>query len=108
MVNGMEMWKGNGNTTTIIFPEKLEILNQERRGQGKPILMEHLNSILFHKSRPDIKQHTNHSIICRLEIFLCPLSKFCPVLSSEEAPTFCCPKLREAPNCAPVPICNPK
>jgi hypothetical protein len=33
----------------IIFPESLEILNQEKRGQMDTIVMEHFNSILFHK-----------------------------------------------------------
>jgi hypothetical protein len=44
----MKMWKGNRNTTTILFSLKgLEILHQERRGQVKTIAMEHFNGILF-------------------------------------------------------------
>jgi hypothetical protein len=39
-----------------------QILHQERRGQVKTIVMEHFNGILFHKSRPANKQHTNQSI----------------------------------------------
>ena len=37
----MKTWKGNGNTTTLLFSLKgLEILHQERRGQVKTIVME--------------------------------------------------------------------
>ena len=39
--------------------ERLEFVHQERRGQVKAIIMEHFNSILFHKSGPANKQHTN-------------------------------------------------
>ena len=35
----------------------------ERIGQVKTIVMEHFNGILFHKSGPANKQHTNHSLI---------------------------------------------
>ena len=60
-MNHMEMWKGNGNTTTLLFSlKKLEIVHQEKRRQVKTIVMEHFNGILFHKSGPAIKQHTNH------------------------------------------------
>ena len=60
LVNDMKMWKGTGNTTTLLFDLKgLEIVHQERRGQVKTIVMEYLNGILFHKSRPVNKQHTN-------------------------------------------------
>ena len=60
----MDMWKGNGNTTTLFFSLKgLKILHQERRGQVKTIVMEHFNGILFHKFGPARKQHTNHSLI---------------------------------------------
>ena len=46
---GMKMWKGNGNTTTLLFSTKgLKILHQERRGQVKTKVMEHFN---FHKFR---------------------------------------------------------
>ena len=63
LANDMKMWKGNWNTTKLLFSlKKLQILQQERRGQVKTILMEYLNSILFHKSGPDNNQHTNQSI----------------------------------------------
>ena len=63
LANGMKMWKGNRNNTTLLFSLKgLEILNQERRGQVNTIVMEHFNSILFHKSAPANKQHTSQSI----------------------------------------------
>jgi hypothetical protein len=53
LIYSMKMWKGNGNTTTILFSlNGLEVLHQERRGQVKTIIMEHFNSILFHKSGP--------------------------------------------------------
>ena len=40
--NGIEIWKGNGNTTTLLFsPKGLGILDQERRGLVKTIVMEH-------------------------------------------------------------------
>ena len=38
------------------------ILLQERKGQVRTIAMEHFNNILFHKSRPANKKHTNQSI----------------------------------------------
>ena len=60
LASGIDMWKGNGNTTPLLFSLKgLEILHQERRVQVKTIVMEHLNGILFHKSGPANKQHTN-------------------------------------------------
>ena len=63
LANGMRMWKGIGNTTTLLFSLKgLEILHQERRGQVKTILLEHFNGILFHKSGPANNQHNNQSI----------------------------------------------
>ena len=37
----------------------LEIVHQERRGQVKAIVVEHFSGILFHKSGPANKQHTN-------------------------------------------------
>ena len=62
LTNGMEMWKGTENTTTLLFSLKgLEILHQARRGQVKTIVMEHFNGILFHQPGPANKQHTNHS-----------------------------------------------
>ena len=52
MVNGMKMWKGNGNTTKLLFTlNLLEILHQERR-KVKTIVMEHFNGKLFHS--PDL------------------------------------------------------
>ena len=63
LANGMKMWKGNGDTTTLLFSLKgLEILHKERRGQVKTMVMQHFNGILFHKSRPANKQHINQSI----------------------------------------------
>ena len=63
LANGMKMWKGNENTTTLLFSLKgLEILHQERRGQVKIMVMGHFNCILFHKSEPANKQHTTQSI----------------------------------------------
>ena len=51
LTNGMKLWKGNGNTTTLLFSLKgHEIVHQERRGQVETIVMEHFNGILFHKS----------------------------------------------------------
>ena len=46
----------------IIFLEKLEIVHQKRKGQVKAIVMEHFKGILFHKSGPANKPHTNQSI----------------------------------------------
>ena len=42
----------------IIFPERTWNLHKERRGKMNTVLMEHFNSILFHKSEPANKQHT--------------------------------------------------
>jgi hypothetical protein len=47
----------------VISLKGLEILHQERRGQLKTIVMDHFNGILFHKSGPANKQHTNQSSI---------------------------------------------
>jgi hypothetical protein len=56
----MKMWKGNRNTSILLFFLKgLEIVYQERRGQAKTIVMELFNGILFHKFRPANKQHAN-------------------------------------------------
>ena len=61
LANGMKMWKGNGNTTTLLFSlKRLEIEDHERRGHVKTIVM--ANGILFHKSGPANKQHTNPPI----------------------------------------------
>ena len=39
LTNGMKMWKGNGNTTTLLFSLKgLEIVHQGK-GQVKTIVM---------------------------------------------------------------------
>ena len=59
----MNMWKGNDNTTKLLFsPKGLELLQQKRRGQVKTIVMEHFNGILFHKFGPANEQHTSHSL----------------------------------------------
>ena len=56
----MKMGKGNGNTATLLFSlKRIEIVHYEIRGQVKTIVMEHFNGILFHKSAPANKQHTN-------------------------------------------------
>ena len=60
LTNGMKMWKGNGNTTTLLFfLKRLKIVHQEGRGQVKTKVMEHFIGILFHKSGSANKQHTN-------------------------------------------------
>jgi hypothetical protein len=60
LANGMKVWKGKGNTTTLLFyPKELEILHKEKRGQVNTIVMEHFNGILSHKSGPPDNQHTN-------------------------------------------------
>ena len=56
LANGIKMWKGNGDNTRLLFSLKrleLYIMKEE------DIVMEHFNSILFHKSEPANKQHTN-------------------------------------------------
>jgi hypothetical protein len=61
----MKMWNENGNTTILLLSLKgLEMLYQERRGQGKTIVMESFNIILFHKSGLAKKQDTYQSSIC--------------------------------------------
>ena len=63
LANGMKMWKGNGNTTALLyFLNGLEILHQVRRGQVNTIMMEHFKNILFQESGPADKQHTYQSI----------------------------------------------
>jgi hypothetical protein len=70
------MWKEKGNTTTLLFSLKgLEILHQERRGKVKTIVMEHSKGILFHKSGPANKQHTNHSFTHNYFISSCSFDK---------------------------------
>ena len=60
--DGMNIWKGNGNTTTLLFSLKVfEILLQKRRAQVNIIVMKHFNGIFFHKSGPANKQHTNQT-----------------------------------------------
>jgi hypothetical protein len=67
LANGMKMWRGNGNTTTLLFSlKKLEIVHQEKRRQVKTIVMEHFNGILFHKSGLANKQHTNRPTMISL------------------------------------------
>jgi hypothetical protein len=63
LANSMKMWKVNRNTITLLFSlEGLEILHQERRQQVKTIVMERFSGILFHKTGPANKRHTNQSI----------------------------------------------
>ena len=63
LTNGMKIWKGKGNTITLLFSLKwLEILHQERRGQVNTVVIEHFNRILFHRSWPANKQHTYQTI----------------------------------------------
>ena len=50
------------NYYITILPEGFETLHQERRGQMNTIMMEHFNSILFHKSGPANKPHTYQSL----------------------------------------------
>jgi hypothetical protein len=60
----MKIWKGNGDTSTLLFSMKgLEILHQERRGQVNAEMIEHFKSILFHKSEPTKKPHNYQPII---------------------------------------------
>ena len=69
MANGIMMWKGNGNTATLLFfLKELELVNQERRAYLKPIVMEDFNNILFHKFGPANKhtQSINQPIINQL------------------------------------------
>ena len=55
----MKMWKGNGNTTTLLSSLKgFGNLDQERRGQVDIIVMEHFKSILFIKPGPANKQRS--------------------------------------------------
>ena len=52
-------------TTTLLFSlERLEILPQERRGQVHTLVMERLNTILFHKSWPAVKQVEVRETFC--------------------------------------------
>jgi hypothetical protein len=63
LVNSIQMWNVNGNTTTLLHSLKgFEILHQERREQVNTILMEHFNSIVFHMARHVNNQHTYKSI----------------------------------------------
>jgi hypothetical protein len=63
LANDMKMWNGKGKTTTLLFSLRgFEILHQERIGQVNITVMEHFNSILFHKSGPANRQHTYQSI----------------------------------------------
>ena len=64
LANGMNMWKGNGNTATLLFSLKdLDILQQGRIEEVKTIVMEHFNRILFYKSGLANKQQTYQSIL---------------------------------------------
>ena len=65
--NDMKTWKGNGDSTTLLFSLKgLEILLQARRGEVKTSVG-HFKSILFHKSGLANKQHTYQSVISSME-----------------------------------------
>jgi hypothetical protein len=67
LANGMKIWKGNGNNTSLLFSLKgLDILHQERRGQVNTIVMENFNSIHFHKSEPSNKRHIYQSTTVRM------------------------------------------
>ena len=58
----MKIWKGNGNTSSLLFSLKgLEIIHQERREQVITIVIEYFNGILIHKSGPANKQHSYQS-----------------------------------------------
>ena len=63
MANGMNIWKGNGKTSTLLFSLKeLKILHHEKKGHVNTIVMQHFNKITFHESGPANKQHTYQSI----------------------------------------------
>jgi hypothetical protein len=50
LANGMKMWKGNKNTSTLLFSLKgLNILLKEGERSENQI-MEHFDGILLHKS----------------------------------------------------------
>ena len=57
----MHMWKGNGDIAVLFYLKGFEILYEERRGEVDTIVTEHFNDILFQKSEPANKQHTNQS-----------------------------------------------
>ena len=59
LANDMKKWKGNGNTTTLLF--SLKRLKFYIKKEKETIVIEHFNGILSHKSRLANKQHTNHS-----------------------------------------------
>ena len=86
LVDGMKIWKGNWNTATLLFPLKgTEILHQERRGQVKTIVIEHLNDILFHKSGLANKQHINQSINqCSCCVLRCLQQTLCILLTTNQ------------------------
>ena len=70
LANVMNMGKGNGNTTKLLFSLKvIGILHQEKRGQVYIIVMEHFDDILFNKSGLANKQHTYQSICLILSTF---------------------------------------
>jgi hypothetical protein len=58
LADGMKLWKGNWNTTILLFSLKeFESLHQERRGQVGTTVIELFNSFFFHKYEPANKQH---------------------------------------------------
>jgi hypothetical protein len=80
LANGVKIWKGNWNTTTLLFSQKeLEIVHQERRGQVKTIVIEHFNGIFFHNSGP-----TNQSRFTNVALSFCFLLLFTPMNVKEK------------------------
>ena len=51
LANDMKMWKGNGNSSILLFsPKGLEIVHKKRREQVKTMVIEHFNGIRFYKT----------------------------------------------------------
>ena len=62
LANDMKMWKGNGNTITLLFFLKGLKIKFYIKKEEDTIMWVHFKSILFHKSEPANKQHTNQSM----------------------------------------------
>ena len=79
----MRTWKGNGNTTTLLFFLKgLEILHQEEEDKWTSHSDGTFNSILFYQLGSAYKQHTYQSInqsINQLKIYLKVTKSFIPI-----------------------------
>ena len=61
--NRTKLGRGNGNSVILLFSfKKFEIVHKKGRGQVNAIVIEYFNNILFPKSAPIKKQHTNQSI----------------------------------------------